>query len=206
MDSVAAWIVNVVDSLGYLGLALLIALENVFPPLPSELILPLAGFLTGRGEMSFPGAVLASTAGSLAGALVLYALGRGVGEDRIRRFVKARGRWLMFEEEDLDRARAFFARYGSVAVFFGRLVPVVRSVISIPAGVQRMPLSTFCLYTTLGSLLWNTALIGLGWILGDQWESVRHYVRYLEWLVIAVIALGVLWFVMKRTARRRRVA
>ena len=206
MEGVTGWVVSVVDSLGYIGLALLVALENVFPPLPSELILPLAGFLTGRGEMSFLGAVLASTTGSLVGALVLYALGRIVGEARIRRFVVMRGRWFMFEEEDLDRAVAFFARYGSAAVFFGRLVPVVRSVISIPAGVQRMRLPTFCLFTALGSFLWNTSLIGLGWILGDQWESVRHYVRYLEWLVMAAILFGLFWFVVKRTARRRRVA
>ncbi|MGA9522530.1 MAG: DedA family protein [Myxococcaceae bacterium] len=206
MDRVAAWVVGVVDSLGYIGLVLLLALENVFPPLPSELILPLAGFLTGRGEMSFLGAVFASTTGALVGALVLYALGRLVGEGRIRRFVVARGRWFMFEEEDLDRASAFFARYGSMAVFFGRLVPVVRSVISIPAGVRRMRLPTFCLFTALGSFVWNTALIGLGWILGDRWESVRHYVRYLEWLVMAAILLGLVWFMVKRSARRRRVA
>ncbi len=206
MDGVAGWVVKVVDSLGYVGLALLIALENVFPPLPSELILPLAGFLTGRGEMSFPGAVLAATTGSLAGAMVLYALGRLVGEDRIRRFVVTRGRWFMFEEEDLDRAGAFFSRHGTKAVFFGRLVPVVRSVISIPAGIQRMPVAIFCLYSALGSLLWNTALIGLGWILGDQWEAVRQYVGYLEWLVLAAIAFGLIWFVAKRTTRRRRVA
>lgn len=202
MGGLAQWIMNVVETLGYLGLAALIALENLFPPLPSELILPLAGFLTGRGEMSFPLAIAAATVGSVSGAVVLYGLGIALGEERLRKWVRAHGRWVLISESDLDRSRDWFDRHGGAAVFFGRLIPGIRSFISIPAGVEKMPLWRFCLLTTTGSALWNTALIAAGWILGDQWHRVRAYTSVLEYVVLAllVVALGV--FIARRVRAR----
>lgn len=203
MGGLAQWIIEVVETLGYLGLAALIALENLFPPLPSELILPLAGFLTGRGEMSFPLAIAAATVGSVSGAVVLYGLGAAVGEERLRRWVRAHGRWVLMSEGDLDRSHDWFERHGGTAVFFGRLIPGIRSFISIPAGVEKMPLWRFCLLTTAGSTLWNTALIAAGWILGDQWQRVRAYTSVIEYVVLALLLVAIGAFISRRVRARR---
>ena len=137
------WIVGLVEALGYLGLAIVVALENVFPPIPSEAVLPLAGYLVSQGRMTLWGAILASTVGSVAGAVILYWLGYAWGEQRVRALVKAYGRWLAIGEDDLDRAQQWFERHGRTAVFVARLAPLTRSLISIPAGVARMPLGPF---------------------------------------------------------------
>ena len=202
LSGIASWVTDVVESLGYIGLFLMIALENVFPPIPSELVLPLAGFLTGQGDMWFPGAVLAATAGSIAGALVLYYIGYYFGEHRIRALVRKFGKWLMVSEADIDKADHWFDKHDREAVLFGRLFPVVRSLISIPAGIRHMPLAKFLIYTTLGSAVWNTVLIGIGWILGDNWEDVQEYVGYLQYLVILAVLAGVAWFVYKKLQQR----
>jgi len=195
MAGLAAWVAQVVESLGYAGVAALIALENLFPPLPSELILPLAGFLAGQGRLSFGGAVAAATAGSLVGALVLYAAAAWLGERRLRAIVD---RLPLVETADVDCANAWFARRGGSAVLIGRMVPVVRSLISLPAGLNRMPLPRFVAYTILGSAAWNMLLIGLGWVLGHRWEVIRQWAQVLEWLVLAVLAGLVIWFVWRR--------
>jgi membrane protein DedA with SNARE-associated domain len=194
----AGWVTDVIERLGYVGIAVLVALENVFPPIPSEVILPLAGFLAGQGRFWLPAAVLAATLGSLAGALVLYAVGHYFGEDRIRRLVRRYGKWFTVSERDLDRAEGWFDRHGGAVVFFGRLVPIIRSLVSIPAGVRRMPLGRFLLYTALGSTLWNGALIGAGWLLGDNWEAAGPYVEALQYVVIAAVAAAVVWFLFRR--------
>jgi membrane protein DedA with SNARE-associated domain len=196
--ALAQWITDVIESTGYLGVALLVALENLFPPIPSEVVLPLAGFLAGREVLSFPGVVLAATAGSTAGALVLYLLGRWLGAQRLRGLLRSHGHLLLLGESDLDKATDWFQKHGGKAVLVGRLVPTVRSLISIPAGVTGMHLLPFVLYTAIGSGVWNLALAGLGWTLGDQWGQVRQYTQYLEWAVIATLAGAVVWFLWKR--------
>jgi membrane protein DedA with SNARE-associated domain len=198
------WVIVVVQALGYPGVAGLLVLETVFPPIPSDLILPLAGFLSGQGHLAFPGVVAAATAGSVVGALVLYGLGRWLGEARLRGLIRRYGCWLLVDECDLDRAREWFDRHGGKAVLFGRLVPVVRSGISVPAGLERMPLGWFVLYTAIGSGLWNAGLVGLGWALGERWEQVRQYAQVLVWGVLLVLAAGAGWFVWRRLAPRGR--
>jgi membrane protein DedA with SNARE-associated domain len=193
-----SWVVRLVETLGYPGLAVVVALENVFPPIPSEAVLPLAGYLVSQGRMTLWGAVVASTVGSVLGALVLYWLGAAWGEQRVRRFVGTYGRWLMVDEQDLDRAQAWFERHGRAAVFIARLAPFTRSVISIPAGVAKMPMPTFLLYTTLGSGLWNLLLIGAGWLLGANWSLVEKYQSIFGTVVVAALVLAVVWFVGRR--------
>jgi membrane protein DedA with SNARE-associated domain len=202
LHKLADWAVAVVEALGYAGVAFLVALENLIPPIPSEVILPLAGFSVSQGELSFIGVNVAATAGSLIGALILYGISRWVGEVRLRRFIR-RFEWLPFvNEADVDNAQAWFGRHGGTAVLIGRLVPVIRSVVSVPAGFARMPLGLFILYTTLGSAIWNGALITLGWILGEQWMLVRQYTQYLEYAVVAVLLAAILWFVWRRWSAR----
>ena len=204
LSGIASWVTDVVESLGYIGLLLMIALENVFPPIPSELVLPLAGFLTGQGRMWFPGAVLAATLGSILGALILYYAGYYFGEHRVRALVRKFGKWAMVSESDIDKANNWFDDHDREAVLFGRMFPVVRSLISIPAGIRRMPMTRFLIYTAIGSAIWNTALIGIGWILGDNWEEVEQYVGYLQYLVILAVLAGVAWFVYKKIQQRRQ--
>lgn len=196
-------VADVVYSLGYFGLFFLIALENLLPPIPSEVILPLAGFLVGQGRFSFWAVLVAATIGSVSGALILYWLGRQLGEERLRRFVRRFGRFLLLDESDLDRAAWWFDRYGGAVVFFGRLVPGVRSFISVPAGIERMPLLRFTVYTVGGSTLWNAVLVGFGWVLGDQWALVRQYAQWLQYALLMAAVAGIAWFLWRRLGNRR---
>lgn len=198
LEALAVWVTDLVESLGYLGVGLIIALENLVPPIPSELVLPLAGFLAGRGRFSLPLVIVAATVGSVSGALVLYALGRWVGETHLRQFIKRFGRWILVEESDLDRAVDWFHRHGRAGVFFGRLVPLARSFVSVPAGVACMPIWQFVVYTAAGSAVWNTILIGAGWLLGDRWTLVRDYAQYLGYAVLLLLAAGLAWSIWKR--------
>jgi membrane protein DedA with SNARE-associated domain len=202
-DSIAEWVTSVIETLGYPGLTVLVALENVFPPIPSEIILPLAGFLTGQNRFSFVLVLIATTLGSLIGALVLYGIGLAIGQRRVNRLVERYGHWALLTPEDLTRSENWFDRYGPVAVFTGRLVPVVRSLVSIPAGYRRMPLGQFLLLTSFGSALWNGVLVGLGWALGENWHDIQEYVGWLQYVVIAVAAFLVLRFVWQRLRARR---
>jgi membrane protein DedA with SNARE-associated domain len=186
-------VTDVVDRLGYIGVALLVALENVFPPIPSEVILPLAGFVAGDGNASLVGMVIAATTGSVVGAWVLYGLSAAIGPDRLHRFVVRHGRWVGVKERDLIRAEEWFDRRAGTAVLVGRCVPLIRSVVSVPAGFRRMPIVQFTLYTAVGSLAWNTALIGAGAILGERWKRVGDVVGLFQGLVILVAAAGVLY-------------
>ena len=180
------WIADLIDAFGALGVALLMALENLFPPIPSELILPFAGFLVGRGELGFLPVLVASTAGSLFGALVLYALGRWGGRNLILRY----GRFLRVKEADLDRAEGWFDRYDEWVVLFGRMVPGIRSVVSIPAGMLGMPFMRFVLLTTAGSAAWNALLLGAGWYLGDNWQQIADIVGSASNVVLVLVAVA----------------
>lgn len=166
--SLSDWSRESVASAGYPGLAGLIMLENIIPPIPSEVILPLAGFYVGQGELSFPLAVAAATAGSLLGALVIYALSRRGGRPLLIRF----GSVIRVTEGDIDRSDEWFEQWGDWLVFGGRMLPGLRSLVSIPAGLSRMPIARFALLTAAGSAIWNAALIGLGWSLGANYDKV----------------------------------
>jgi membrane protein DedA with SNARE-associated domain len=194
-ESLAAWVSGVIQSFGYAGLAFLMLAENLFPPIPSEVILPLTGFLVEQGDLTFFPALTFATAGSLAGALVLYALGRWGGRGVILRY----GGVLRLKEAELDRADRWFDRYGGLVVLFGRMVPGVRSLVSIPAGLSEMPLGRFVLLTVLGSGVWNTLLIGVGWLLGENWSRVASVVGSVSNVVLVLLAgvalvLGVWWW------------
>lgn len=180
------WIADLIDAFGALGVALLMALENLFPPIPSELILPFAGFLVGRGELGFLPTLVASTAGSLFGALILYALGRWGGRNLILRY----GRFLRVKEADLDRAEGWFDKYDEWVVLFGRMVPGVRSVVSIPAGMLGTPFVRFVLLTTAGSAAWNALLLGAGWYLGDNWQQIAGVVGSVSNFVLVLVAVA----------------
>ncbi|MBB4039703.1 membrane protein DedA with SNARE-associated domain [Microvirga flocculans] len=183
------WIVSLIDKAGYGGIALLMLLENLFPPIPSEVIMPLAGFSAARGTLSFTGVVLAGTAGSLAGAYFWFLVGRWIGVPRLKAFAATHGRWLTLHPDEVDQARALFARHQALALFLGRLVPAVRSVISVPAGVNRVPLVTFFLWTSLGTALWTLLLAGAGYLLESQYERVAEWLNPISNGVVAALAI-----------------
>jgi len=203
LGDLSQWVSDVIEAIGYAGVALLVALESIFPPIPSEVVLPFAGFYAGKGEASVVGMILAATVGSVVGAWVLYGVAAWIGPDRLRRFVVAKGRWFGVKERDLDRAEGWFDKRANAAVFLGRCVPLVRSIVSIPAGFRRMPLVRFTVYTALGSLIWNAALIGAGAILGNRWEEVGDYVAVFQWVVILAVVVAVAWFAWTRFVRPR---
>jgi membrane protein DedA with SNARE-associated domain len=201
-DSLASWVQSVIEQFGPVGVALLVVLENIFPPIPSEIILPFAGFVAQQGSSSVLGMILAATAGSTVGALILYALAAWFGEVRVRRFVLRFGRWFTLREADLNRAETWFNRRSFLAVSVGRCVPLVRSVISLPAGFCKMRLTSYILGTALGSLVWNSLLIGTGAALGSRWNLVEQYVGYFQYIVIALlVAVMVRFYLRRRSAR-----
>lgn len=202
LTGVAGWSVDLMETLGGPGAGLAIALENLFPPLPSEVILPLAGFTASQGTFSIAGALFWTTLGSVVGALVLYWLGAALGRDRLRRIW---GRLPLTNLDDLDRTEAWFARHGRKAVFFGRMVPIFRSLISIPAGVERMPVLVFTGLTLAGSLIWNTIFVMAGYYLGEQWHRVEAYAGAFQKVVVVVVVAGFAWWVVTKVRARNRV-
>jgi membrane protein DedA with SNARE-associated domain len=186
---------------GYLGLAVLMFLGGMFVPVPAEIVLPLVGFLVFRGELSFAAAVAAATAGSVGAALAVYAVGYRLGEEALRRLVRRFGRYLLVGERDLDRMLGHFERHGGTSVLVGRLVPGAGSLVSVPAGLARMPISRYLACTTVGCAAWNLAHIGLGWALGTRWHLVSEQASMLQYAVAAAMAAGVLWYLW-RIARR----
>ena len=195
------WITGLVEQTGYLGIALLMLAENVFPPIPSELIMPMAGFTAARGELNMVGVVVAGTAGSLAGALLWYYIGRWVGLERLKRWAAKHGRWLTISPEDVDEAAAWFNRHGGKAVLIGRLIPAVRTLISVPAGVAGMALPRFLAYSALGTALWTALLAAAGYLLEDQYQKVGDYLNPVSNVILGLIVLGYLYRVI--TFRRR---
>ncbi|MDU0289843.1 DedA family protein [Saccharothrix longispora] len=198
---IVSWVTDLMETLGAPGAGLAIALENLFPPLPSELFLPLAGFTASQGRMGLVAAILWTTAGSVVGALLLYYLGAALGRDRIRRIA---GRMPLMKASDVDRSEQWFNRHGKATVFFGRMVPVFRSLISIPAGVERMPILQFTLLTAAGSLIWNTALILAGYLLGANYHLVDQYLGVVSKVVLGLVVIAVVWFVVSRVLQQKK--
>lgn len=200
MQQIIDWVISVMESVGGPGIALAIFLENVFPPIPSEVVLPLAGFTAAGGRYTVVEAVLWATLGSVTGALLLYAIGAVVGMDRLRAIAR---RMPLVDVADVDKADAWFSKHGRKAVFFGRLIPGIRSLISIPAGVDRMPLTGFLAMTTAGSLLWNTALVYAGYALGNRYHLVERYIDPVSKVVYVLIIVAVLAWVFFLVRRHR---
>jgi membrane protein DedA with SNARE-associated domain len=189
-----------VDAFGEWGVGLFTLVETVFPPIPSEVILPLAGFLTKQGTMSLVLVFFTSTLGAYLGALILYWMGAKLGMERSIRWLSALP---LVDREDVEKAAGWFRRHGRPAVFFGRLLPGVRSLISLPAGASGMSLATFSLFTIAGSGLWNGVLIGLGALLGAQYHLVDQYARFLNYAVYAALAFLLLGLIVRRVRRRK---
>ena len=199
------WIVEVVAKLGYAGVFLLTLLENVFPPIPSEVIMPLAGYQAGQGEFSLIGAIAAGSAGSVAGTLIWYWIGRRIGEKRLRDWADRHGAWLTLDGNDIDKSAEWFHRSGTWAVFIGRLIPGLRTWISLPAGFSEMPMRQFLLPTLVGTVLWTSALTAAGYMLGSNYKNIDKLLGNISWGVIAIIV--VLYVVrLVRRSQRSRVA
>lgn len=200
LNGISEWVVGVMEVVGAPGAGLIVALENLFPPLPSEVILPLAGFTASRGSFSLLDAIMWTTAGSVLGAYILYALGGWLGRERTRALVR---RIPLVNVDDVDRVEAWFARHGSKAVFFGRLVPLFRSLVSIPAGIEKMPVWRFLGLTFAGSFIWNSVLIMAGFFLGENWHVVEQYAGIFQRVVIAAVVILVVAFVVRKVRDRR---
>lgn len=200
LSGLLGWAESVIEALGEWGVAALVLIETIFPPIPSEAILPLAGYLTQRGSLNLPLVLIAATLASYVGALGLYWLGAALG---LQRSIRLLAKIPLLDADDLEGASRWFHRHGRGSVFFGRLIPGVRSLISLPAGAERMNLLAFSLCTIAGSGIWNALLIGLGAALGDQYLLVEQYSRYLNWVVYAALAAFVVWLVVRWTRRRK---
>lgn len=190
----ADWVIDVIGRLGYFGIALLMLAENLFPPLPSELIMPFAGFLAARGELH-PALVVASGAlGSLLGALPWYFVGRRVGADRLKDLARRHGRWIALTPQEIDRGKRLFETRGPLVLVFGRLVPALRTVVALPAGLARMRVAPFVLWTVAGSLLWTSLLTLAGYLLESQYERIGKWLNPVSTGIFAVVAA---WYLLR---------
>ena len=203
-------IINIMEQVGYLGVFLLIAIENIFPPIPSEVILVFGGFMTTYTTLNIPIMILAATLGSLLGAIVLYYIGKIFNKERLKRIVNGKiGKVLRLKASDIEKADKWFDTKGNKTVFFCRFIPIVRSLISIPAGMSEMPMQKFLLYTITGSLIWNTVLIIVGSIVGDKWETIVGYLDnfsniILIILVIIFVVAMYYWFVIRKKKQSKK--
>ncbi|KFU82946.1 membrane protein DedA, SNARE-associated domain [Amycolatopsis lurida] len=201
MGGLAGWAVSLMDALGGPGAAIIVGLDNLFPPIPSELVLPLAGFSASQGTFTLVEALVWTTFGSVAGAIIVYYLGQLLGRDRTRRWM---AKIPLVKTSDFDKTEAWFQKHGTKAVFFGRMVPIFRSLISLPAGIERMPFWRFLALTTLGSLIWNTVFVLAGYGLGESWHLVEKYAGFFQYFVIAAVAVAVTLFVVNRLREKNR--
>lgn len=199
------WVVDIVSELGVLGIALLMFAENLFPPLPSEIIMPLAGYLSTRGQMNVWAAIAAGSAGSLAGALFWYWVGLRLTHGQLQRWVERHGVWIAMSPEDLDHSVTWFSGHGRYSVLLGRLMPVVRTLISVPAGFARMPVGRFVVLSAVGTVAWTAALTFAGQWLGANFTGVDRYIGPVSWVVIGAALVGYVYRVatLLRAKRRR---
>ena len=201
LTGIAGWSVDLMDAIGAPGAGLLVAAENLFPPLPSEIILPLAGFTATQGGFTLWEAIFWTTLGSVVGAVALYGLGAWLGRRRLYLIVD---RLPLVDVHDVERTEDWFDKYGPYTIFFGRMVPLFRSLISIPAGVERMPFWFFTGLTTIGSLIWNTIFVVAGWILGANWHLMEQWAGVFSNIVYVVVIVFLLWWVVKRILKIRK--
>jgi membrane protein DedA with SNARE-associated domain len=201
LTGVAGWAVGLMEAIGAPGAALAIAAENLFPPIPSEVILPLAGFTAAQGGFTIAEAIIWTTLGSVVGALVLYLLGRWLGHERLSTIAR---KMPLVRASDIDKTTAWFAKHGWKTVLFGRFLPIFRSLISIPAGVERMPVPLFLGLTLVGSAIWNTIFIMIGVTLGRNYHVIEPYMDWLQWVVIGAVVLVLLVLVALRMRQNHR--
>jgi len=199
----AEWITNTMNSLGYWGIGLLMFLENLFPPIPSELIMPLAGFTVAQGKLSFVPAVLAGVIGTILGAFPWYYLGAVFDEQRLSDLADKYGKWLTISSKDIEKANKWFQTHGGKAVLLCRLVPGVRTIISLPAGMNKMPLIPFVIYSTIGTTIWILILTSLGYFLGDKYELVDQYLAPVSKIALLIIVLFVAIYLIRKQMRRQ---
>ncbi|MBC2026453.1 DedA family protein [Listeria welshimeri] len=196
------WITSIMADFGYIGIFLLIMVENLFPPIPSEIILTFGGFMTTVSSLNVVIVIIVATLGSVVGAILLYKVASYFGKERLTKIVLKYGRILRLKESDIERAESFFLKYGSWAVFLCRMIPLIRSLISIPAGMTKMKMSRFLVLTTAGSLLWNTVLIGLGALLGESWNEIVVFMDSFSTIIYSIIAglliVGLAFFIRAR--------
>ena len=197
------WITSTMTSMGYVGIALLMFAENLFPPIPSELIMPLAGFTVAQGKMNLVLAVVAGLVGTMLGALPWYYAGKLLGEERLKSLADKYGKWITLSSRDIDKADNWFDRHGAKAVLFCRLVPGVRTLISLPAGLSEMSLVPFLIYSTIGSALWIFALTYAGYLLGDNYDRVDEYLGPVSKIVLVILLIWFALWVGKRMMRRK---
>jgi membrane protein DedA with SNARE-associated domain len=189
---------QIIDDAGYVGVAFLTMLETVFPPIPAEAVMPLAGFAAARDDMSLVGVIIAGLAGSLTGAVFWYFVGMRLGYRRVRRVVELHGHWLTLTVDELDKAQKWFSRRGAIAVLVGRMVPGLRSIISIPAGVCKIPMSSFLIFTVIGSAFWTTGLAVAGYWLESEYEQIADWLNPIAYAVAAIVVLAYLYRVIVR--------
>lgn len=204
IEWIGNWASALISQMGYPGLAMVMFLENVFPPLPSEVILPFAGSMVRSGRFTLLGITLVGMFGSVCGAWVFYALGYWLDETRVKRLIGKYGKWLLLTVEDFERAQKFFHSHGDKVIFYGRMIPMVRSLISIPAGLMRMNPIRFTAYTALGTALWSFVLALTGKILGDNWSLIDDYLSTYESLILILAAVVGAGFILKRIIARSR--
>lgn len=197
------WILQILETYGALGIFLLIFIENIFPPIPSEVILTFGGFMTTITTLSPFMVILSSTIASLAGALVLYTIASFFSFDKVLYFIENQGKFLRLKRKDIEKAITFYERYEGKTVFFCRMVPIVRSLISIPAGMSKMKISSFIFLTTLGSFIWNTLLIVCGVVLGERWEDVLIWINGYSYVVLGVAALVIVFFAIRYFMKKK---
>ena len=198
------WITEFMEQYGYLGVFLMIALENVFPPIPSEIILPFGGFMTTYTSMTVPGVVIASTAGSVVGAMILYGIGLLLDVERLEKIIDRFGHILRITKEDVHKADAWFDKYGIWTVLFCRMVPLIRSLISIPAGMSNMKFWLFIVFTTVGTLIWNIILVSVGAALGDNWDRITEFMDVYSNIAYAIIGIGIIIFLVYFFNKKRK--
>ena len=204
LNAIKIWAENIIRTMGYPGLYLVMFLENIFPPIPSEVILPLAGSLTLTGEFTIPMITIVGMLGSLTGAFVFYGLGKWLGESRVRELVAKFGKFALLSTDDLDRSLEWFDKYDDWVIFFSRMVPIVRSLISIPAGIASMNFAKFSLFTILGTALWSFVLSFGGRLLGEQWPLIADFINTYQNVVLVVAVVAVVFFVVYRLLKKTK--
>ena len=206
LDSIKIWVENIISTMGYPGLYIVMFVENVFPPIPSEVVLPLAGSLTLSGRFSITLITIIGMLGSLTGAFLFYGIGKWVGEERVRNFIGKYGKFALISVDDFDTSLNWFDKYDDWVIFFSRMVPIVRSLISIPAGVASMNLTKFSIYTVLGTALWSFILSFAGRLLGEQWPVITEYINTYQDIVLVVGVIVVVAFLVNRLIKMKKKA